>query len=52
MTTTSPRATPVAREQAVGRALAVVLSLLTIFGPISMDLYLPTAAATLQFTPH
>jgi DHA1 family bicyclomycin/chloramphenicol resistance-like MFS transporter len=25
----------------VGRALAVVLSLLTIFGPISMDLYLP-----------
>jgi DHA1 family bicyclomycin/chloramphenicol resistance-like MFS transporter len=29
------------REQAVGRALAVVLGLLTIFGPISMDLYLP-----------
>jgi DHA1 family bicyclomycin/chloramphenicol resistance-like MFS transporter len=26
---------------AVGRPLAVVLSLLTIFGPISMDLYLP-----------
>jgi DHA1 family bicyclomycin/chloramphenicol resistance-like MFS transporter len=29
------------REQAVDRALAVMLGLLTIFGPISMDLYLP-----------
>lgn len=34
-----------AREQAVGRALAVVLGLLTIFGPISMDLYLPVLPA-------
>ncbi|MFD1538577.1 multidrug effflux MFS transporter [Nonomuraea guangzhouensis] len=33
------------REQAVGRALAVVLGLLTIFGPISMDLYLPVLPA-------
>src|SRR5690606_21566936 len=32
-------------EQAVGRALAVVLGLLTIFGPISMDLYLPVLPA-------
>jgi DHA1 family bicyclomycin/chloramphenicol resistance-like MFS transporter len=30
---------------AVGRALAVVLSLLTVFGPISMDLYLPVLPA-------
>ncbi|KRE68490.1 Bcr/CflA subfamily drug resistance transporter [Arthrobacter sp. Soil736] len=34
-----------AREQAVGRSLAVVLGLLTIFGPISMDLYLPVLPA-------
>jgi DHA1 family bicyclomycin/chloramphenicol resistance-like MFS transporter len=34
-----------AREQAVGRPLAVVLGLLTIFGPISMDLYLPVLPA-------
>jgi hypothetical protein len=33
------------REQAVGRALAVLLGLLTIFGPISMDLYLPVVPA-------
>jgi DHA1 family bicyclomycin/chloramphenicol resistance-like MFS transporter len=33
------------REQAVGRALAVVLCLLTVFGPISMDLYLPVLPA-------
>jgi DHA1 family bicyclomycin/chloramphenicol resistance-like MFS transporter len=33
------------REQAVGRALAVVVGLLTIFGPISMDLYLPVLPA-------
>ncbi len=30
---------------AVGRPLAVVLSLLTVFGPISMDLYLPVLPA-------
>jgi DHA1 family bicyclomycin/chloramphenicol resistance-like MFS transporter len=36
-------ATP--RRQTVGRALAVVLSLLTVFGPISMDLYLPVLPA-------
>ncbi|WP_448623473.1 multidrug effflux MFS transporter [Geodermatophilus sp. URMC 64] len=45
MTTTFPRTTPPAGEQAVGRALAVVLSLLTVFGPISMDLYLPVLPA-------
>jgi DHA1 family bicyclomycin/chloramphenicol resistance-like MFS transporter len=33
------------RQQTVGRALAVVLSLLTVFGPISMDLYLPVLPA-------
>jgi DHA1 family bicyclomycin/chloramphenicol resistance-like MFS transporter len=33
------------REQAVGRPLAVVLGLLTVFGPISMDLYLPVLPA-------
>ena len=33
------------REQVVGRPLAVVLGLLTIFGPISMDLYLPVLPA-------
>ncbi len=32
-------------EQAVGRALIIVLGLLTIFGPISMDLYLPVLPA-------
>jgi hypothetical protein len=31
----------VRRDQAVGRSLTVVLCLLTVFGPISMDLYLP-----------
>lgn len=36
---------PAARSQAVGRALAVILSLLTVFGPISMDLYLPVLPA-------
>lgn len=36
--------TPV-RQQAVGRPLAIVLGLLTIFGPISMDLYLPVLPA-------
>lgn len=34
-----------AREQTVGRPLAVILGLLTIFGPISMDLYLPVLPA-------
>lgn len=38
-------ATPVHRDQAVGRSLAVVLCLLTVFGPISMDLYLPVLPA-------
>ncbi|MFI6737581.1 multidrug effflux MFS transporter [Nonomuraea sp. NPDC050451] len=33
------------REQVIGRPLAVVLGLLTIFGPISMDLYLPVLPA-------
>ncbi|MET3175449.1 UNVERIFIED_ORG: MFS family permease [Arthrobacter sp. UYCu721] len=38
--------TPIpAREQAVGRPLAIVLGLLTILGPISMDLYLPVLPA-------
>jgi DHA1 family bicyclomycin/chloramphenicol resistance-like MFS transporter len=45
LTTTSPPTAPVAGRQAVGRALAVVLSLLTVFGPISMDLYLPVLPA-------
>jgi MFS transporter, DHA1 family, multidrug resistance protein len=36
---------PTPGPQAVGRALAVVLSLLTVFGPISMDLYLPVLPA-------
>ena len=45
MTTTAPASGPVTAEQAVGRALAVVLSLLTVFGPISMDLYLPVLPA-------
>jgi MFS transporter, DHA1 family, multidrug resistance protein len=53
-TTTAPR------DQAVGRSLGVVLCLLTVFGPISMDLYLPvlpalttelhTATSTAQLT--
>ncbi|MFI6493325.1 multidrug effflux MFS transporter [Streptomyces sp. NPDC050564] len=33
------------RERTVSRALAVVLALLTVFGPISMDLYLPALPA-------
>ncbi|MFF9808251.1 multidrug effflux MFS transporter [Streptomyces coeruleorubidus] len=33
------------RERTPGRALAVVLALLTVFGPISMDLYLPVLPA-------
>jgi DHA1 family bicyclomycin/chloramphenicol resistance-like MFS transporter len=42
-TTTLP--SPATRPQTVGRALAAVLSLLTVFGPISMDLYLPVLPA-------
>ncbi|WP_377267790.1 multidrug effflux MFS transporter [Peterkaempfera sp. SMS 1(5)a] len=48
------------REPTVGRALAITLGLLTVFGPISMDLYLPvlpaltddlhTATSTAQLT--
>ena len=45
MSITTPPTVPVARQQTVGRALAVVLSLLTVFGPISMDLYLPVLPA-------
>jgi MFS transporter, DHA1 family, multidrug resistance protein len=33
------------REQTVGRSLAAMLGLLTIFGPISLDLYLPVLPA-------
>jgi DHA1 family bicyclomycin/chloramphenicol resistance-like MFS transporter len=33
------------RTQSVGRGLAVLLALLTVFGPISMDLYLPVLPA-------
>lgn len=47
-TGTPAQATPAAAlapQQAVGRPLAVVLGLLTIFGPISMDLYLPVLPA-------
>lgn len=40
----APAAEP-APQQAVGRPLAIVLGLLTIFGPISMDLYLPVLPA-------
>ena len=36
---------PGTRQQAVGSPLAVVLSLLAVFGPISMDLYLPVLPA-------
>jgi MFS transporter, DHA1 family, multidrug resistance protein len=45
MTTTASPTTLAPGRQAVGRALAVVLSLLTVFGPISMDLYLPVLPA-------
>jgi MFS transporter, DHA1 family, multidrug resistance protein len=33
------------RQEVIGRPLAVVLCLLTVFGPISMDLYLPVLPA-------
>src|SRR5439155_542649 len=42
-TTTVPPSMP--RKRTVGAPLAVVLSLLTVFGPISMDLYLPVLPA-------
>jgi DHA1 family bicyclomycin/chloramphenicol resistance-like MFS transporter len=51
LTNADPAAAPATRypvrtrEQAVGRALAVVLGPLTVFGPISMDLYLPVLPA-------
>jgi DHA1 family bicyclomycin/chloramphenicol resistance-like MFS transporter len=43
----TPIAVPVpgSRDRAVGGPLALVLSLLTVFGPISMDLYLPVLPA-------
>lgn len=60
MTTTQELTTPAATAVGVSRSLAVVLSLLTVFGPISMDLYLPvlpaltldlsTATSTAQLT--
>ena len=37
--------TPMTPRQTVGGPVAVVLSLLTVFGPISMDLYLPVLPA-------
>lgn len=43
VTTTAPADT--AREPTVSRTLTVVLALLTVFGPISMDLYLPVLPA-------
>ncbi|MEW2157846.1 multidrug effflux MFS transporter [Streptomyces sp. NPDC007189] len=43
MSTPLPPSVP--RERTVGRALTVVLALLTVFGPISMDLYLPVLPA-------
>jgi DHA1 family bicyclomycin/chloramphenicol resistance-like MFS transporter len=45
VTTTIAVTPPGTREEAVGSPLAVVLSLLTVFGPISMDLYLPVLPA-------
>ncbi len=45
VTTSTATAPAAAVPQRVGRALAVVLSLLTVFGPISMDLYLPVLPA-------
>lgn len=43
MSTPVPPSAP--RERTVGRALTVVLASLTVFGPISMDLYLPALPA-------
>jgi DHA1 family bicyclomycin/chloramphenicol resistance-like MFS transporter len=45
VTTITAVTTPGTREPAVGGPLAAVLSLLTVFGPISMDLYLPVLPA-------
>ncbi|MET9450398.1 multidrug effflux MFS transporter [Streptomyces cinerochromogenes] len=42
---TTPVIPGLPHERSVGRALAVVLALLTVFGPISMDLYLPVLPA-------
>lgn len=60
MTTTTDLTRPATRTPSVGGPLAVVLGLLTVFGPISMDLYLPvlpaltadlgTATSTAQLT--
>ncbi|MFF5176132.1 multidrug effflux MFS transporter [Micromonospora sp. NPDC000089] len=44
-TKVDPTAAAPARAGGVGRGLAVVLGLLTVFGPISMDLYLPVLPA-------
>jgi DHA1 family bicyclomycin/chloramphenicol resistance-like MFS transporter len=43
--TTTTVTPPATRQPAAGGPLAVVLSLLTVFGPISMDLYLPVLPA-------
>jgi MFS transporter, DHA1 family, multidrug resistance protein len=45
VTTSTAVAPATPRRQTVGRALVVVLSLLTVFGPVSMDLYLPVLPA-------
>src|SRR5207249_2861467 len=42
---TTTHNTITAGDQVIGRSLAVVLCLLTVFGPISMDLYLPVLPA-------
>ena len=44
-TSSDPAAPSKPREAPHGRALGVVLCLLTVFGPISMDLYLPALPA-------
>lgn len=42
---TTPQAPASAPVRVVGRALATLLALLTVFGPISMDLYVPALPA-------